>query len=79
MLEHAWICLHKQDSKYVLGPKYAKILNMANFWIWQRSQYASDTQSWLDRVQNKFGKYTRILNYDKILNIQELHRVLNMP
>ena len=37
-------CLYKQDSKYVLGAKYAKILNMAKFWIWQDSQYASVTQ-----------------------------------
>ena len=33
MPEYAWICLYKQDSKYVSGPGYAKILNMAKFWL----------------------------------------------
>ena len=33
IIEYAWICLSKQDSKYTLGPKYAKILNMTKFWI----------------------------------------------
>ena len=44
MSEYGWMFLNKQDSKYVLGPKYAKILNMAKFWIWQASQYANVTQ-----------------------------------
>ena len=44
MPEYAWMYLNKQDSEYALGPKYAKILNMAKFWIWQDSQYASVTQ-----------------------------------
>ena len=38
MPEYAWMYLYKQDSKY------AKILNMVKFWIWQGSQYASVTQ-----------------------------------
>ena len=33
-----YICLKNQGSEYVLGPKYAKILNMT------RSQYALVTQ-----------------------------------
>ena len=37
MLEYAWMCLCKQDSEYAMGPKYAKILNMAKFLIWQGS------------------------------------------
>ena len=44
MPEYVWICLNKQDSEYACGPKYAKILNATNFWIWQGSQYASVTQ-----------------------------------
>ena len=28
-------------SEYASGPKYAKILNMAKFLIWQGSQYSS--------------------------------------
>ena len=35
MPEYAWMCLDKQDSEYALGPKYAKILNIGKFWIWQ--------------------------------------------
>ena len=31
MFEYPWICLNKQDSEYVSGPKYAKLLNMAKF------------------------------------------------
>ena len=42
------MCLYKQDSKYASGPKYAKILNMANS------------------------------EYGRVLNMKELHRVLNM-
>ena len=33
MPEYAWMYLNKQDSEYALGPKYAKILNMAGFSI----------------------------------------------
>ena len=51
MPEYAWVCLEKQDYEYALGPKHAKILNMAGFsfcitqhWIchnmpWQSSEY----------------------------------------
>ena len=35
MPEYAWMSLDKQDSEYALGPKYAKILNIGKFWIWQ--------------------------------------------
>ena len=44
MPEYAWVCLNKQNSEYASGPKYAKILNMTKFWLWQGSQYASVTQ-----------------------------------
>ena len=37
MAEYAWICLNKHDSKYVSSPKFTKILNIAKFWIRQRS------------------------------------------
>ena len=46
------MCRYKQDSEYAL--------NMAKFWIWQGSQYASVTQRYeyvricLDRVLNIF-------------------------
>ena len=35
---------YKQDSENALGPKCAKILNMAKLWICQGSQYVSVTQ-----------------------------------
>ena len=50
--EYAWICLYKHDSEYALGPKYAKILNTANFWIWQ--EYAL-TEFWISLVLNMLG------------------------
>ena len=31
MPEYVRWCLNKQDSEYALGPKYAKIFNMAKF------------------------------------------------
>ena len=37
MPEYVWMCLNKQDSEYASGPKYAKILNMTTFWIWDGS------------------------------------------
>ena len=58
MPEYAWMCIYKQDSEHAPGPKHAKILNIAKFWIWQVSQYASVRQlSWyawvcLERAPN---------------------------
>ena len=66
MPEYVRWCLNKQDSEYALGPKYAKILNMAKFWIWQDSQYVSVTQH---------SEYARKC-LDRVLNISWL---LNMP
>ena len=43
MPEYAWVFLNKQDSEYAYT-KYAKILNLTKFWIWQGSQYASVLQ-----------------------------------
>ena len=37
MPKNSWMCRDKQDSGYVSGPKYAKILNIAKFWLWQGS------------------------------------------
>ena len=59
MPEYAWMFLFEQDSEYASGPKYAKILNMAKFWIWQGCQYVSVTQR---------SKYARIC-LDRVLNI----------
>ena len=59
MPEYAWMCLYKQDSDYALGPKFTKILNMANVWIWQGSQNTNVTQR---------SEYTRIC-LDRVLNV----------
>ena len=54
-----------------MDPKYAKILNIAMFLIWQGFQYASFTQNL---------EYARMC-LDRVLNIlnMQLHMVLNMP
>ena len=59
MPEYAWMCRYKKDSEYASGPKYAIILNMAKFWIWQGSQYANVTQR---------SEYARIC-LDRVLNV----------
>ena len=41
MSEYTWMCLYKQVSEYTSGSTYAKILNLAKFWIWKCSKYAS--------------------------------------
>ena len=33
MPECTWMSQNKKDHEYPFGPKYAKILNMAKFWI----------------------------------------------
>ena len=49
----------QKDSEYASGPKHAKIVNMANLWIWLGFQYASVTQR---------SEYARIC-LDRGLNI----------
>ena len=75
----ASMCLNKQNSEYASGPKYIKILNMVGFsisksytvfWIcqnmpWQSSEYI-------------LGSKCQDSKYGRVLNMQELHRVLNM-
>ena len=58
--------LNKQDSEYSSCPKFAEILNMTKFWIWQGFQDASVTHP---------TEYARIC-LDRVLNISW---VLNMP
>ena len=43
MPEYAWVFLNKQDCEYAYT-KYAKILDLSKFLIWQDSQYASVPQ-----------------------------------
>ena len=70
MPEYVWMCLFKQDSEYVCGPKYAKIPSKAGFplyelytafWIWQN-------MPWQWSECNFGSKHTRILN-TAVLNI----------
>ena len=44
IVEYNSLCINmpkETGSEYASGPKYAKILNMAKFLIWQGSQYSS--------------------------------------
>ena len=61
MPEYVWMCLLEQDSEYASGPKYAEIMSMAKFWIWQGSQYATPWQSSEYILGSKY-KYCRVLN-----------------
>ena len=89
LLECAWMCLYKQDSEYFSGSKYAKILNMIEFWILQGSQYASVKQrSECARLYMFWQSYIRIYigflicqdsEYGRVLNMQELYRFLDIP
>ena len=58
------MCLSMPE--HALGLKYAKILNVTKFGIWQGSQYGSITQ---------YFEYARIC-LDRVLNMS---CVLNMP
>ena len=82
IIEYASMWLNKQDSEYAYGPKYTNILNMAKFWTWQGSQYASVSQrSEYVRIYLAWqrSEYISGSNYASILNMKQLHRVLNMP
>ena len=59
IIEYAWMCLYKRYSEWASAPRYAKILNMAKFWLWQGSQYANVTQR---------SEYARLC-LDRVLNI----------
>ena len=73
MSENAWMCLNKQDFGYAVGPKYAKILNMAKVWICQGSQYASvafwicHNMPWQIFEYVVGSKYARIVNMAEFL------------
>ena len=53
--EYTWVCLDKLDSEYASGPKYAKyakILNMVGFWIYEQYTCSEYVRKCLDRVLN---------------------------
>ena len=73
--EYAWICPYNQDSEYTLGPNYAKILNMAKFWIWQSSEYGRVLYM---RVLHSFLNMPEYaLSFEYILDFKHA-RILNM-
>ena len=64
---YTWIRINQQDSEHVSSPKYAehaKILNMTRFSICERY-----TAFWICQHSE----------HGRVLNMQELHRVVNMP
>ena len=67
MPEYVWMCLNKHDSEYASGPKYARLLNMSKFWIWQGSQYGNVTQ----RSEYARKCFDRVLNISWVLNMAE--------
>ena len=71
MPEYAWMCLDKQDSEYASGPKYAKIVNMAKFWIWHGfSIWERYTAFWIcQRMSWQSSEYILSPKYARILNI----------
>ena len=72
--EYSWIFLYEQDSEYTSGPKYAKILN-DGFSTCKRYTAIWINQNMLWQSSEYFLGYKYVRN----LNMQELHRVLNMP
>ena len=83
MSEYVWVCLYKLDSEYSSGRKYAKILNMLKYGRdIQHSEYArvhALTEFWI-----YLGRYLGFYicqdsKYARVVNMQELHKVLNMP
>ena len=81
MPEYAWVFLNKQDSEYDYN-KYAKILNLTKFWIWQGSQYATVSQrSEYARIFLAWQscEYISFLSIVPVFWICKLHRILNMP
>ena len=58
------MCLNKQDSEYPSGPKYAKILNMAKFWICKRYTvfWIYQNMPWQSSEYILGSKCVRILN-----------------
>ena len=71
MSECAWMYQYKQDSEYAWGHKYAKILNMAKFWIWRAGSsicerytafWICQNMSWQSSEYILHSKCVRILN-----------------
>ena len=64
MPKHPWMCLYKDDSEYASGPKYAKILNMAEHSICKRytTFWICQNMSWQSPQYILGSKYERILN-----------------
>ena len=71
MPEYAWMCLYEQDSIYVLGPKYGKVLYLAGFSICE-----SYTAFWIrQNMPWQSSEYILGFKYARILNLQELQMI----
>ena len=72
MIKYTRMFLYKQDSKYALGSKirqnseYDKVLNMLEYAL---------TELW---IYLRFW-ICQYFEYGRFLNMQELHKVLNVP
>ena len=74
------MCLNKLDSEYAWD------LNMQKFWLWKGSQYLP-FYSVLNIPESALTEFWIYLGlsicqdsqYGWVLNMQELHRILNMP
>ena len=64
MPKYVWMCLYEQDFECALVTKYAKILNMAGFLIWERytAFWICQNMSWQSSGYILGSKYARILN-----------------
>ena len=68
------MCLNKQDFEYAFSPKYAKILNVAGFSIYERyaAFWICQNMHWQSSEYILGSKYVRILNVAGcFLNMQE--------
>ena len=76
MPKYASMCQNKQDCEHTWSPKYAKILNMAKFWIWQGSQYVRIKLNIPEYALTEFWIYLWFCiyqdsGYGRVLNMQE--------
>ena len=80
--EYAWMCLNKQNSEYASALKHTKLPNMAGLSICERYKAFRICQNmpWQSSEYILGFRYARIEDseYGRVLNMQELHRVLDM-
>ena len=88
--EYARICLDRVDlrisSEYISGPKYARILNMAGFWLHKLHRVLNMPQyswiclnrTWICLNMSEFTIIDRVLNMrETILNARSLSTLMS--